>query len=490
MIISDILKNTEYSILQSAGSLDQDISDIVYDSRKAGPCTVFVCLKGAGSDGHLYAHDAYEKGCRIFLAEHDPGIKEKDAAIIICGNTRKALAEISDLFFGSPSSRMHLIGITGTKGKTTTALLIQHILNDNGIKCAYIGSNGFILDGVTRPTPNTTPESYLMNSYLSQALSTGTEYAAIEVSSQALDHYRVHGINFETCIYTNLSADHIGPGEHASFEEYKCAKRKLFTDHGCRNIVFNADDPYYSFMTEGTGCRMISCSMKDTAADFYASDPEYYRDDSTLGMSFTLHTRGESIKAVCSMTGIYSVNNCLAACAAASVYGISANSSAASIRTAVASGRCEVISSDIGATFVIDYAHNAVSLESILTSLRKYDPSRLICLFGSVGGRTQLRRKELAQISGKYADLSIITSDNPDFEPPEQITSEIAGHMPEGSDYVVIDDRTEAVRYAVSIAQRGDIILLAGKGHETYQLIRGEKVPFSERKIIESLTGR
>ena len=483
MLLKRLLSGIDYSV--AAGDAEGvGISRIEYDSRRSGREDLFVCLTGARTDGHIYAPLAYEGGCRAFLTERKLDLPE-DAVQIVTENTRRALAVISATFYGRPADELHVIGVTGTKGKTTTALLIHSILNAAGISCAYIGSNGVIINGEHIETMNTTPESMELHHFFALMRSSGVTHVALEVSSQALDHFRVYGIDFDVTVFTNLYRDHISPVEHASFEEYKAAKSKLFSDYKKRLIVYNADDSAsLSVISGDKTTERRSFSVNDCAADYFAREISPYRDADSLGVTFDC-VHGDKTTHFRLMTpGNFSVYNGLAAVAVASYYGVPAELSADILRDTSVSGRFEVVRGLPGRTFIIDYAHNGISLREALKVLREYDPERIICLFGSVGGRTEERRRGLAEAASEYADYVVITSDNPDREPAAQIAAEIESHLAPGVPHEIIVDRESAVRRTVRMSRPGDIVLFAGKGHERYQLIEGIKTPFSERSII------
>ena len=318
-------------------------------------------------------------------------------------------------------------------------------------------------------------------------VSEGVQYAVLEVSSQALMHNRVDGLPFCAVAYTNLSPDdHIGEGEHASYEEYRDAKKRLFDSDrfDARYCIYNADDSEAEYITGDSRARLLSYSMKG-AGDLTASEPCRYRSETSLGISFECTADGSTIPVSLMSPGSFSVYNGLCAMGVCSCLGVSLNFCASVLARTPVQGRFEIVEGTPGITFIIDYSHSGFSLTNALTTIRAYDPQRIICVFGSVGGRTQCRRQELAQTASRYADYSIITSDNPDYEDPAAVIDEIASHMAMGSEYECIIDREEAIQRAVSIARRGDIVLFAGKGHETYQLLCGQKVPFSERAVIE-----
>ena len=470
------------SVSGSSPIPDTDIRRIEYDSRRAGEGCLFVCLVGARSDGHNYAPSAYAQGCRAFLVCREVDLPP-DAVVIRVEDTRQTLAVISAEFYGRPADRLHIIGITGTKGKTTTALMVAAILNRMGKKCAYIGSNGVTIGDTHLETVNTTPESRELHMYFDQMLRAGMEYAVLEVSSQALAHSRVYGIPFEVGVFTNLSPDHISDVEHPNFEHYAASKARLFSEYGVRYAIYNADDAMWSDMLGETDARRISFGLGK--ADLVARDIENYREDTTLGVRFDCVTAEGSTPVSVLSPGHFSVHNALAAMAVASVYGVSVKDSADALKTAPVQGRFEIAGNLPGRTFVIDYAHNGLSLRSALSVLREYRPVRLICVFGSVGGKSQNRRAELASAAGELSDYCIITSDNPDFESPMAIIHEIGEHLHPDCPRAEIEDREVAVRTAVRMSRPGDIVLFAGKGHETYQLIGGRKVPFCERVILE-----
>ena len=468
------------------GETGIEITSIAYSSREAGPGSLFFCLRGASSDGHDFAADAYSRGCRAFVVEREIALAGDDVAVIRVADSRETLALMSAAFYGYPADSLKVIGITGTKGKTTSAHMLRSILEAAGRPCAYVGTSGVIIGKKTYETKNTTPESRDLQAYFREAADAGIEYAVIEVSSQALAHHRVDGVTFAAAAFLNLSEDHVGGVEHPTFEDYRYSKSRLFSEHSPAFAVYNADDAESAYMLEKCAAPRCSFSLSDGGGDFFAKDIRPYRDETTLGVEFTLCApRGEQTAIRVCQPGRFSAANALAAIALADHFGVSAASAAGTLATASVPGRCEIVPGLPGRTFVIDYAHNGVSLAASLSVLREYAPTRLIAVFGSVGGRTKGRRAELAHAASTLADLAIVTSDNPDFEPPEDIIRDILAAWDGSAPYIAIPDRAEAVREAVALSEPGDIVLFAGKGHETYQLICGERVPFSEREIIE-----
>ncbi len=483
MLLHELFKNLDINIPENFAGLD--IDHITYDSRISAHGTLFVCIVGSITDGHKYAKSAYDRGCRAFLCEHDIDLPD-DAAVIITENTQKALPLVSAEFYGRPADKMRIIGITGSKGKTTSALLIHEILNSAGIKTGYIGSAGVIFDGLRTSTLRTTPESTDLQLYFHKMLLSGCTTVVMEVSSQAIFRDRVYGVKFDTCVYTNLSeGDHIGPYEHPDFDHYRASKARLFSEFGCNFIVYNADDENYPIMLEGANALAASVSMKDKDADLYGHSCEKWMADGALGVDFLCSVGGFDRKVRLRSPGKFSVYNALIAIAVSRHYGVNFENIIETLALYSPLGRFEIVDALPYATFVIDFAHNELSLRSALTALREYSPSRLIVLVGSVGGRTFSRRAPIGSAISECADLCILTSDDPDFEDPMAIIGDILkGFGDSTTPFVCIPNRREAIEYAVNEARSGDIILLAGKGHESFMLINGEHLSFSERAII------
>lgn len=490
MILTQLLNSIECTeIVNAEGvSLNQiDIVALCCDSRKAYNNSLFVCISGALSDGHEYAMSAYQRMCRVFVAERRLESLPSDAIVIITPDTRIALAALSDEFFGHPSGMMRIIGVTGTKGKTTTSLLIYNLLNASGIPTGYIGSNGVSFDDYHFNTVNTTPESYDLHYYMRRMIDNGINTLVMEVSSQALKYSRVHGIKFETTVFTNLYPDHIGKFEHPDFDDYKNAKISLFRDYGTEFVVYNADDPNSADMIRVADCEKVGVAIDSATAEYKASRIAFFRAPGKIGVSFDCTADGKKYPVSLSFPGDFSVYNAMTAIAVCRKFGLQFDDLVKTMQKVKIKGRFETIELPNGATAVIDYAHNGVSLKAALTALRVYDPNRLICLFGSIGGRTNMRRAELGLVASRDADFCIITSDNPDNEPPSSIIGEIASYFTAGScPYIAIPDRKKAILYALENSEKGDIILLAGKGHETYQLIAGVREHFSESEIINN----
>ena len=460
---------------------ETEITDIAYDSRKAKSGLLFVCLTGVRADGHLFAKSAYDNGCRVFLCEKEIGLPD-DAQIISCDDTRAALAKASCNLFRHPSREIAVIGITGTKGKTTVAHIIKQVLDQAGIMTGIIGTVGAGYGDVTLPTVNTTPESYELQKMFRQMADAGCKACAVEVSSLGLKAHRVDGTTFKIGIFTNLYPDHIGTNEHESFEEYAYWKKQLFPL--CENAIVNLDDEYSNQMLDGFDGKVLSYGYSEKA-DLRLLGTEKVRVSNILAVRFSYQYKGNTYYDLISLPGDINAMNALAAVAAADFMGVPNTALGDSLAHVFVKGRGEVIDTGRDFSIIIDYAHNGVSLMSIIETARAYEHNRIIARYGSVGGRTEIRRRELGLVSGKMCDFTIITSDDPDFEDPEKIMDDIAAAVEEaGGKYVKIADRAEAIAYAVSIAEPHDIFIFAGKGHEQFMKIKGEKVPFSEREEI------
>ena len=482
MKLNDLVQHIPHT-----GTSDAEISAITYDSRKAAAGSLFVCLVGAWLDGHTYAASAYKNGCRAFLCEHALDLPA-DAAQIITADTRAALAVIGADFYGNPADQLHIIGITGTKGKTTTALLTAAIMTEAGLPCAYIGSNGVDIAGVHEATANTTPESLELHRLFRKMLDANVHHVVLEVSSQALRHNRVDGIPFEVVAFTNLSEDHIGPGEHSSFEEYRSWKGKLF--QRCDVGVVNADDPNTEALLEGHTCKLVTYGIHAPKVDYRASEQyRLLRNKEMLGVEFTLtEPDGHTLDVQVGMPGLFSIYNALATIGVGKVLGLADAPIHEGLKKALVKGRVELVPISHKFTILIDYAHNEAATESLIETLREYNPNRLVVVFGCGGNRSKLRRYGMGEVCAKLADFSILTEDNNRFEKVEDIIADIKTGMAKGNPdakYVEIPDRLDALHYAIDHAQEGDLIAVIGKGHEAYRDREGVKTPFLERELIE-----
>ena len=479
--LKDLVEKFEYSVLNGEIG-DREISSLVYDSRKIEKDCLFVCIEGANFDGHSAAAEAFEKGAAAVIVEKDVDLSGAgDSCVIKVESSRYALAFTSAAWFDHPAEKMKIIGITGTKGKTTTSFLTKAILEEAGHKVGLIGTIETIIGDRHIPAKNTTPESYILQETFAQMADAGCDSVVMEVSSQALMMHRSQGFIFDYGVFTNIEPDHIGPGEHKDFDDYIYCKGLLFKQ--CRIGVVNGDDPNTVRLLEGHSCEIQTFGRGDKN-DLIASDEELVKIPGELGVKFNIRGK-HSMSAEVGTPGEFSVYNALCAVAVCLNFNVSDEAIKKALKNARVKGRIEAVKVSDKFSLLIDYAHNAMALESLLTSLRKYDPGRLVCVFGCGGNRSKLRRFEMGEVSGKYADFTIITSDNPRFEEPEEIMDDIeTGIKKTSGEYIRISDRKEAIRYAIENGREGDLIILAGKGHEDYQEIKGVKYPMDERVLI------
>ena len=481
MRLSVLLEGLTYEVVQ--GNTEVEVRGIKNDSRRVQPGDLFFCISGAVSDGHKYAQDVAAKGASVIVCEKDVQVPET-VTVVRVESSRYAMGKISSAFYGKPSEQMTVIGLTGTKGKTTTTYMIREMLERAGIKTGLVGTIE-ILDGANKiPAENTTPESMVLHKYMKDMVDNGCKAVVMEVSSQGLMLDRVAGVDFDYGIFTNLSKDHIGPNEHASFEEYRDWKAKLFTL--CKTGIFNVDDKNAGYMMEHADCEKITYGMREHA-DYCANDVKLYCENGVLGIQYAL-SGSLSGQMVVDLPGEFSVHNSLAAIAVADLMHVPVADIQTILKQIKVRGRVEMIPISDAFTLMIDYAHNAMALESLLTALRAYNPKRLVTLFGCGGNRSKDRRFEMGEVSGNMADFTIITSDNPRDEEPAAIMEDIVTGMKKTTgSYVTIEDRKEAIRYAILHAQPGDVIVLAGKGHEDYQEIHGVKHHMDERDLIRGI---
>ncbi len=461
---------------------DVEITDVVYDSRQAKPGCLFVCLRGASSDGHRYAAQAARAGAAAILAEE---LVEADAQVILTPDTKAALAVVSAAFFRNPAERdIKVIGITGTKGKTTTAYMIRAILEAAGHKTGVIGTIGVAIGETLIKTENTTPQSYEIQKFLRQMADEGCEYCVMEASSIGLKDKRVYGFPFEVGVFTNFSEDHIGGVEHKDMQEYLESKALLFSM--CRVGVMNGDDPSLEGILKGHTCQVRTFGFSQ-GLWLQGSGCRHLNRPGMLGVAFEV-SGALNFTAEVGIPGRFNAMNALAAIGCCQVLGIPEEAMRRGLSAAKVKGRVEPVPVPGNFTLLLDYAHNGVGMESLLSTLREYEPSRLICMFGAGGNRPKIRRYEMGEVSGRLADLSVLTADNSRFENVLDIIEDIkVGMKKTGGKYIEIPDRREAIRWCLENARDGDLIVLAGKGHEDYQEIEGKKYPFDERVVIREL---
>lgn len=476
-----LIENLPCECLQ--GSLDTEVSAVVCDSRQAKEGALFVCIRGAVVDGHTFAADVAEKGARVLVVEEPVDVPE-NVTVLRVSDTRYALALISCAWFDHPARKMKTIGVTGTKGKTTTVYMVRSILQNAGYKVGLIGTIETIIGDRHIPSENTTPESCLVQQYFDEMVREGCDCVVMEVSSQALMMHRCSGFVFDFGIFTNIGEDHIGPNEHSSFEQYLECKKRLLSQ--CRVGIVNRDDEHFEQIIEGHTCTLETYGFSEQA-DLRAVDEKLVTYPGYLGISYTvdglLHFPVEI-----DIPGKFNIYNSLTAISICRHFNVSAEDIQKALKVAKVRGRAEMVKVSDQFTLMIDYAHNAMSLKSLLTTLREYRPHRIVCLFGCGGNRSRARRFEMGEVSGQLAELTIITSDNPRNEDPQAIIDDIrTGIQKTSGKYVEIIDRKEAIAYAIHHGEPGDIIVLAGKGHEDYQIIKGKKYPMDERVLIQEI---
>lgn len=485
MKLAVLLANVSYESI--IGNVDREITEVLYDSRKE--CMqfggLFVCIRGANYDGHRFAAKMVKNGIGVLVVSEDVVLDEgRDVTVVKVADTRLALAQISAAWFGYPAEKLTTIGITGTKGKTTTTYLVKSILENAGIKVGLIGTIETVIGTRHISSENTTPESYLLQETFAKMVAAGMEAVVMEVSSQALLQHRTAGIEFDYGIFTNLRPDHIGPNEHKDFDEYAACKASLFQQ--CKIGIVNGDDENVERITRGHTCKLETYGMGENCM-LRASQVSLLQEAGMLGVVFKVSGLADCDVRV-PIPGSFSVYNALCAIAVCRHFGVKEQDITAAFRQVAVKGRVERVTVSDKFTVLIDYAHNAMALESLLGTLKEYRPKRLVCLFGCGGNRSKLRRYEMGEVSGRLADLTVITSDNPRFENPQDIIKDIkTGIAKTTGVYVEIPDRREAIAYVLSNAREGDVIVLAGKGHEDYQEIKGVKYPMDERVIIREL---
>lgn len=484
MKLEKLLENLKYECIQ--GNVDVEVTAVAYDTRKElVKGSLFICTVGAVFDGHDYAVTAAEKGASVLVVSREvEALRDMDVTVILVKDTRHSMAYISAAWFGHPAERLKTIGITGTKGKTTTSYLVRSILEHAGLRVGLVGTIEIIIGDKHIHAKNTTPESYELQEYFAEMAEAGLDAVVMEVSSQALMQHRTDGFVFDYGIFTNLEPDHIGPNEHADFEEYMACKSLLFRQ--CRVGIANGDDAHMQSVTKGHTCSLETYGMGEGCM-LRAEKMELVHTPEILGVRF--HVTGLfEMDAEAASPGRFSVYNALCAVAICRHFGVEKDAIRTALKEVRVKGRIERVDISDKFTLLIDYAHNAMALESLLATLKEYEPGRLVCLFGCGGNRSRQRRFEMGEVSGRLADFTVITSDNPRFEEPMDIIADIrTGIQKTDGKYVEICDRREAIAYVISHAEEGDLIVLAGKGHEDYQEIRGVKHPMDERVIIKEL---
>lgn len=481
MLLKQLIEDMDYEVL--AGRVDTEVTTLVYDSRKVEKGSVFVCISGSVRDAHDFIPDVVAKGAAAVIVEKDVELQE-GVTYIKVANSRLALACMSAAYFDHPARKLKTIGITGTKGKTTTTYMVKSILESAGIKTGLIGTIESIVGEKRIPSANTTPESYRVQKLFHEMVEAGLDAVVMEVSSQALMLHRVSGFTFDIGVFTNLEPDHIGENEHKDFADYMHCKSLLFRQ--CKLGIFNGDSEHLEGILKGHTCEVETFGYGKNN-DLVADGVELKKDHGALGVRY--HVSGlMNFDVEVNVPGSFSVYNSLTAIAICHHFGVDVEKIKHALLHVSVKGRIEIVPVTKRYTIMIDYAHNAMALESLLTTLREYEPGRLVCLFGCGGNRAKSRRYEMGEVSSRLADLTVVTSDNPRNEEPMDIINDIlvGVHKADGA-YVTIPDRKEAIAYCMKNAQDGDIIVLAGKGHEDYQEICGVKHHMDERELIADI---
>ncbi len=456
---------------------DREITEITIDSRKAKEGSCFICINGEKQNGHDFAKSAAKNGASVIIAEEKISC---DAPVIMCENTKIEMVKISSKFYNEPEKSLKLIGITGTNGKTTVSYLIKKILETAGKKVGVIGTNEILVGdspvGIKSSTP-TTPNSLELRQIFAKMLEMGAEYVVMEVSSHALELHRVWGLNYEVGIFTNLTQDHLD--YHKTMENYFLAKAKLFNIS--KVAVVNIDDEYGARLRETVPCKLITVGTKNS--DMVAKNIKI----DARGVDFDIEYNGETKKVCLAISGMFSVYNALSALGGTVSLGMDIETAINGLALATGvKGRLENVPTNTDFSVIIDYAHTPDGLENVLKAVNSYKKGRVISVFGCGGDRDATKRPIMGNIGTSLSDISIITSDNPRTENPESIIEEIVKGV-KGGEYKVVVNRREAIKYALSIAKKDDIVLLLGKGQETYQIIGTEKMHFDEREIVKEI---
>jgi len=481
MNLKELLNKVSYNLLN--GDLDIKINDIKYDSRKVKPNDMYIALVGFHSDGHDYIEEAINNGATVIITSKIINCP-KNITVIKVDDTRLALAYISKNYFHSPDKELKIIGVTGTAGKTTTTHMIREILLNSGINCGLIGSNGTKYNDKIIPTCNTTPESYEIFKSFREMANSSVKCVAMEASSQAFKLNRLAGIIFDIGVLTNITTDHIGPGEHDSQEDYVNCKKKLFLNS--KEVIINNDSQYLNEITKGISVPITTYALNNDA-DIKVTNSNFVNEADFLGSSFNVAgIINDSFKI--SIPGEFNIYNALCAITVCSKLNVNINKLKEALLNIKVRGRMELVLSNAKFKVLIDYAHTSDEMDGLVKTLKMYKPKRLVSVFGGGGNRARERRYSLGEIIGRESDLCIITMDNPRFEDISSINEDIkVGLNKVNAKYIEIEDRSLAIKYAINNAKDGDIIVLIGKGHEEYQEIKGVKHHFSELEVIEEI---
>ncbi|ELC8407325.1 UDP-N-acetylmuramoyl-L-alanyl-D-glutamate--2,6-diaminopimelate ligase [Clostridium perfringens] len=477
MILKSLLKGLDYEVIK--GNEESKVQNIRYDNRKIEQGDAFVCVKGFKVDGHSFIGDAIKKGAKTLIVQEDVSVQE-DITIIKVRDTRKALAIMSSNYFGNPKDKLKIIGITGTNGKTTSAFIIKSILEKAGFMTGLIGTIANYIGNKKVDAVRTTPESYELHELFKNMVDAGVEYCVMEVSSHSLELDRVYGVQFEEGIFTNLTRDHLD--FHKTFENYYNAKFKLF--ERSNHSIINLDDPYGANIVKDIEERGVNTKVStfsiEKESDFKAFEIKSHSNGSEFKVNL------ESIEEFSiNIPGEYNIYNSLGCIICAYNLNIPMDKIKEGLSDVVIPGRCELVAKEknLPYSIIIDYAHTPDGLENILSTVKAFTKNRMISVFGCGGDRDKVKRPQMGKIGCELSDIAIITSDNPRSEEPMDIINDIV--KPLNYDNFVIEvNRKEAIRKAMNMALEGDVIVIAGKGHETYQILKDETIHFDEREVV------
>lgn len=481
MNLSSILSNINFEILQ--GNIDMKINKICYDHRKIEEGDLFIAIVGTKVNGHKFVNDAIKNGAKAVIITENIENNFNEITVIKVEDGRKALAVISSNYYGNPSSKLKLIGITGTNGKTTSTFMVKSILESKGYKVGLIGTIANYIGYKKINSSHTTPESLELHKLFKDMLDEGIEYCIMEVSSHSLSLDRVYGINFEYGIFTNLTRDHLD--FHKTFEEYFKAKYKLF--EMSKNVIINIDDMYgekiVELLKEDRNKKVITYSI-DNNADYRAYDEKIF----SKGVEFKVLNENLKENLYCSLPGRYNIYNSLGAIIVSLEEGVQLEDIKKSLSNVMVPGRCEIVSKNKNLDFdiIVDYAHTPDGLQNILSTAREFTNGRLISVFGCGGDRDKTKRPIMGKVGCNLSDIAVITSDNPRTEEPMSIINDIIKGL-DNKNYIVIENRREAIKRAIVEAKAGDVIVIAGKGHEDYQILKEGKIHFDEREVVDDI---
>ena len=456
---------------------DKEITFITDNSAKVCEGCIFICIEGRRFDGHTKAAEALEKGAAAVVVQKDLGLENQ----ILVENTRSAYAKICAAFYGHPEKELKIIGVTGTNGKTTSCFILKSILDKLGYKTGLLGTVKNIVGDKEYPAALTTPDCYELFGLFREMVDYGCEYCVMEVSSQALDQRRVDGIRFDAAIFTNLTRDHLD--YHGTFENYKAAKHMLFENSDL--AVLNIDDESAMEMVENTDCRTVTFSVNNDRCDYSAKNIRI----SASGVKYELVSNSNIGRVKFAVPGNFSVYNSMGAVICLVEMGMDFKAVLDAVAECIGvPGRMEVVPTDTPYTVLIDYAHTPDGLENVLSTVREITEGKVIVVFGCGGDRDKTKRPIMGEIAVKMADVAVVTSDNPRSEDPESIIEDITAGISRGNAKVIVDsDRTNAIEKALEAAKEGDIVVLAGKGQETYQILASDKIHFDEREVVAKI---